>query len=144
MRMMDSIKRLRRKIVGVTITSLSGVLIIMTASVNAYSFARTTKEADNALNIIANNRGIYPEKDFFDSEESTKPVELSHGIGYCTYYFKNNSPEEVVYQIPFLSRIKIRVFKARFFDLAYKAGYWQGQSCPFLNRPIALVTLTYP
>ena len=24
--------------------------------------------------------------------------------------------------------IKIRVFKARFFDLAYKAGYWQGQS----------------
>ena len=85
---MDSIKRLRRKIVGVTITSLSGVLIIMTASVNAYSFARTTKEVDNALNIIANNRGIYPEKDFFDSEENTKPVELSHGIGYCTYILK--------------------------------------------------------
>ena len=40
--------------------------------------------------------------------------------------------------------IKIRVFKARFSDLAYKADYWQGQSCPFLNRPIALVTLTYP
>ena len=40
--------------------------------------------------------------------------------------------------------IKIRVFKARFFELAYKAGYWQGQSCPFLNRPIALATLTYP
>lgn len=98
---MDSIKRLRRKIVGVTITSLSGVLIIMTASVNAYSFARTTKEADNILNIIANNRGIYPEKDFFDSEENTKPVELSHGIGYCTYYFENNSPKEVIYQIPF-------------------------------------------
>ena len=105
---MDSIKRLRRKIVGVTITSLSGVLIIMTASVNAYSFARTTKEADNTLNIIANNRGIYPEKDFFDSEENTKPVELSHGIGYCTYYFENNSPEEVIYQIPFLSRKEAR------------------------------------
>lgn len=41
-------------------------------------------------------------------------------------------------------KIKIRVFKARFSDLAYKADYWQGQSCPFLNRPIALVTLTYP
>ena len=40
--------------------------------------------------------------------------------------------------------IKNRVFKARFFDLAYKADYWQGQVCPFLNRPIALVTLTYP
>lgn len=31
------------------------------------------------------------------------------------------------------ARIKIRVFKARFFDLAYKADYWQGQACPFLN-----------
>lgn len=108
MRRMDSIKRLRRKIVGVTITSLSGVLIIMTASVNAYSFAQTTKEADNTLNIIANNRGIYPEEDFFDSEENTKPVELSHGIGYCTYYFENNSPKEVIYQIPFLSRKEAR------------------------------------
>ncbi len=27
-----------------------------------------------------------------------------------------------------IAKIKIRVFKARFFDLAYKAGYWQGQS----------------
>ena len=44
----------------------------------------------------------------------------------------------------FLVKIKIRVFKARFSDLAYKADYWQGQSCPFLNRPIALATLTYP
>jgi len=43
-----------------------------------------------------------------------------------------------------MQKIKIRVFKARFFDLAYKADYWQGQVCPFLNRPIALVTLTYP
>ena len=101
---MDSIKRLRRKIVGVTITSLSGVLIIMTASVNAYSFAQTTKEADNTLNIIANNRGIYPEEGFLDPEGNTKPLELSHGMGYCTYYFENNSPKEVIYQIPFLSR----------------------------------------
>lgn len=70
---MDSIKRLRRKIVGVTITSLSRALIIMTASVNAYSFARITKEADNALNIIANNRGIYPEKDFLIQRKTQNP-----------------------------------------------------------------------
>ncbi len=101
---MDSIKRLRRKIIGVTISSLSGVLIVMAASINIYSFAQTAKNTDNTLSIIANNHGIYPQTDTQESSESTVSIGFSHGIGYCTYYFEKDSPKEVVYQISSLSR----------------------------------------
>lgn len=105
---METIKRLRRKIIGVTLTSVSSVLIVMAAAINGYNFIRTANNADRTLKVIAKNGGRFGTNGKDNLEEGGDSVELPHTTRYFTYAFEGDTPKEIVFQISFFTKEKAK------------------------------------
>ena len=58
--MLTLIKRLRIKLIVVSMGSLLFVLVIILGSVNALNFSRLVDQADAVLDILEDNSGLLP------------------------------------------------------------------------------------
>lgn len=66
------IKKLRRKFILVTMIAVFFVLFIIMFSVNAVNFGKVTSYADNVLNVLYENDGVFPLPDNQLKEDLTK------------------------------------------------------------------------
>lgn len=56
------IRRLRRKLIGVVMLSLTVILIIVVGAINIVSYRQITAQADRVLDILQENQGKFPDK----------------------------------------------------------------------------------
>ena len=56
------IRRLRRKLIGVVMLSLTVILIIVVGAINIVSYRQITAQADRVPDILQENQGKFPDK----------------------------------------------------------------------------------
>ncbi len=70
---MKATAKLRTKVIGITLLSLSTILVTILVFVNVYNFARVSDGADRTLKLIARSGGSYrtPDKKSDDSKDAS-------------------------------------------------------------------------
>lgn len=83
------INKLRRKLISVTMISVTLVLIIIFAVTNIYNYYNTAKNADEMLAFIAENNGTVPYMHIEDEDRSKNnlPIQFTEESPYQTRYF---------------------------------------------------------
>lgn len=79
------IKKLRIRFILLTVCSLSVVLILLIGSINVVNYLGIVEDADNILEVLAENGGMFPKK--MELKEITVPKEMSPEVPYESRFF---------------------------------------------------------
>lgn len=123
---MKAVDKLRKKVIGITLLSLSTILVSILVFVNTYNFVRVANGADKTLRRIANSGGSFKEHEGerpdqsssvdtgsnLDSSSILEPEKGDEGPGrednnsmrYFTYAFNDDGTlEEIIFNISSIS-----------------------------------------
>lgn len=81
------IKRLRRKLIGMSILSLLLVLLLIMGMVNILNYRTAIKEADRTLSVLAENRGTFPKPDDFKGKALKEHPSMSPELPFESRYY---------------------------------------------------------
>ncbi len=81
------IQKLRRKFIAITMCSVIVVLGVIMGVVNFVNYQDINRRADERLNILAENDGVFPKPDDFPHGKEPPPRDMSPEAPFDTRYF---------------------------------------------------------
>lgn len=80
------IKKLQSKLILVTMSALFAVLAMIVTGINIVNYYGVVRDADELLQILSENKGVFPEK-FGDIRPDALPPDMSMEVPFETRYF---------------------------------------------------------